>query len=56
MKLAAMALFVLSAPSTQTVSFYCHMVSDGSVYCFAHDGHIFRPRFDDFIMTVPKAH
>ena len=37
-----------------TTNIYCHMISDGSVYCYAPDGHIFRPRFDDFVMVVPQ--
>ena len=33
--------------------YHCWMVADGAVYCYAQDGHIFRPRFDQFVMEVP---
>jgi hypothetical protein len=33
--------------------FDCFMKSDGSVYCHAADGHLFRLRFEKFIIEVP---
>ena len=51
--LLLVAMLALANPGT-TTSYYFHMVADGSVYCYAPDGHIFRPRNSDFIMTVPS--
>lgn len=30
----------------------CFQKLDGSVYCYAEDGHLFRPRFDKFTIEV----
>lgn len=50
MKIILAALILLGPPRPRV--FYCHMVTDGSVYCYAPDGHIFRPRVNDFLMYV----
>jgi len=33
---------------TTMYRYRCWMVSDGAVYCYADDGHIFRPRVPEF--------
>ena len=32
----------------------CFSKADGSNYCYAKDGHLFRPRFNKFIIKVKK--
>jgi len=44
--------FVLRRETKPVRRYHCYMDTDGIVHCFAADGHIFRPRFDKFVMEV----